>query len=65
VETEAIRKEPAPSHKEWESIKEPRTKHSPAFEAIVAPETLREEGAFAELSRRHKVHANPIYKWKR
>jgi len=46
-------------------MKKQRTKHSPVFKAKVALEAVREEGTIAELSRRHKVHANQIYKWKR
>lgn len=42
-----------------------RTKHSPAFKAKVALEAVREQETVAELSRRYKVHANQIYKWKR
>jgi transposase-like protein len=46
-------------------MKRTRTKHSPAFKAKVALEAIREQDSVAELSRRHKVHANVIYKWKR
>jgi transposase len=42
-----------------------RTKHSPAFKAKVALAAIREQETVAELSRRHKIHANQIYKWKR
>lgn len=42
-----------------------RTRHSAAFKAKVAMEALRERETVPELSRRHKVHANQIYKWKR
>lgn len=44
---------------------EKRTKHSPAFKSKVALAAIREQETVAELSRRHKVHANQIYKWKR
>jgi len=46
-------------------MKSKRTKHSPEFKAKVAVAALREQETIAELSRRHKVHANQIYKWKR
>ena len=46
-------------------MKTTRTKHSSAFKAKVALEAAREQDSVAELSRRHKVHANVIYKWKR
>lgn len=46
-------------------MKKNRTNHSPAFKAKVAMEALREVGTLAELSRRHKVHVNQIYKWRK
>ena len=45
--------------------KRKRTKHSPAFKAKVALAALREQESVAEIARRHKVHANVVYKWKR
>ncbi len=45
-------------------MKKTRRNYSPAFKAKVALEAVREEGTVAEISRRHKVHANQVYKWK-
>ena len=45
--------------------KKSRTKHSAAFKAKVALAALREQESVAEIARRHKVHANVVYKWKR
>ena len=46
-------------------MKKGRTKHNPVFKAKVSLAVLREQETVAELSRRYKVHANQIYKWKR
>ena len=46
-------------------MKKTRTKHSPEFKAKVALAALGEQETVAVLSRRYKVHANQIYKWKR
>ena len=46
-------------------MKKNRTKHSPAFKAKVALAALREQESVAEIARRHKVHPNVVYKWKR
>jgi transposase-like protein len=46
-------------------MKGKRTNHSPAFKAKIALAALREQETVPELSRRHKVHVNQIYKWKR
>jgi len=46
-------------------MKKTRTKHSAAFKAKVALEAIAERETVAEIARRHKVHANVVYKWKR
>ena len=46
-------------------MKKPRKKHSPEFKAKVALEAVREQVTVAEISRKYKVHANVVYKWKR
>lgn len=46
-------------------MKTPRTRHSAAFKAKVALATVREQETVPELARRHGVHANQIYKWKK
>ena len=58
-------KEACSMQKGAEKDEKNRTKHSPVFKAKVALAVLREQETVAELSRRHKVHANQIYKWKR
>jgi transposase len=42
-----------------------RSHHTAAFKAKVALEAVREQQTVPELSRRHGVHANQIYKWKK
>jgi len=42
-----------------------RAKHSPEFKAKVALAALREQDSVAEIARRHKIHPNIVYKWKR
>jgi transposase len=42
-----------------------RKKHSPEFKAKVALAAVREQETVPEIARRHKVHANVVYKWRR
>jgi transposase len=44
--------------------KKTRRNYSPSFKAQVALEAVREQATVAEIARRHKVHANQVYKWK-
>lgn len=46
-------------------MKKERAKHSPGFKAQVAIAAIREQETVAEITRRYKVHANMVYKWKR
>jgi transposase-like protein len=46
-------------------MKKTRTKHSPLFKAKVALEAIQERETVAEIARRHKLHANVVYRWKR
>ena len=41
-----------------------RTKHSPDFKAKVALAAVREHETIAEISRRYKISANMVYKWR-
>jgi transposase-like protein len=46
-------------------VKKSRTKHSPALKAKVALAAIREQETVAEIARRHQLHANQVYKWKK
>ena len=46
-------------------MKKTRTKHSPALKAKVALAAIREQETVAEIARRHQLHANQVYKWKK
>lgn len=45
-------------------MKNTRAKHSPSFKAKIALAAVREQETVPQLSKRHGVHANQIYKWK-
>ena len=44
--------------------KKTRRNYNPSFKAKIALEAVREQSTVAEIARRHKVHANQVYKWK-
>ena len=46
-------------------MKRSRRNHSPAFEAKVALDAIRDDKTLAELAERHDVHPNQITAWKR
>jgi len=46
-------------------MKKKRTRYSAEFKAKVALDAVREHDTVASISRRHKVHANQVYTWKR
>jgi transposase len=42
-----------------------RKKHGASYKAKVALEAIQEHDTIAAIARRHKVHANQVYKWKK
>jgi transposase len=46
-------------------MKSTRTRYSAAFKAKVALAAIREQETVPALARRHGVHVNQIYKWKK
>ena len=52
-------------HKEEQTMKQSRRKHSPAFKAKVALGALKEEETTAEIASRFEVHPAQVRVWKR
>ncbi len=46
-------------------MKNPRTRHTPAFKAKVALAALREDESIPQLTKRFGVHASQVHKWKK
>lgn len=46
-------------------MKSIRAKHSPQFKATVALAAVREQETVSAIARRHRIHPNMVYKWKR
>ena len=46
-------------------MKNPRTRHNPAFKAKVALSTIREDQSIPQLAKRYGLHPNQLYKWKK
>lgn len=46
-------------------MKKTRKKYSAEFKAKIALAAIREQETVSELARRHQLHVNQIYQWKR